>query len=184
MECPDCRAQLRQFNYKGILLHECPKCRGRWFDRGELKKAKDRTDDDLRWLDFDLFGSEADKYVVPSSRKVQCPNCSVPMKSLTYQESRVTIYKCTQCHGIWLSHGEFESILKYLERVVDTEPASALAKDALKQFEKITSRQEDKISEIRDFLAVLKLLEIRMAVEHPAIAAVVQRIASFTASLA
>ena len=176
MTCPECRAQLQQINYKGVLLNECPKCKGRWFDRGELKKAKDRTDDDLRWLDFDPFGSDADKQAVPSSQKVQCPRFSARMASLTYQTSRITIYKCTQCHGIWLSHGEFEAIVKYLEKIIDTESASDLAKDALKQFEKIMTREEDKVSEVRDFLAVLKLLEMRVGVEHPRIAAAIQKI--------
>lgn len=176
MECPDCHAELRQVSYKGVLIDECPKCRGRWFDRGELKKAKDRIDDDLRWLDFDLFGPEADKYAVPSSKKVWCPKCSIRMTSLAYQKSGITISKCTQCHGVWLSHGEFEAIVKYLEETVDAESASELARDALKQFEKITTRQEDKISEIRDLHAVLKLLETRLAVEHPRIAAAIQRI--------
>jgi Zn-finger nucleic acid-binding protein len=43
MECPACHAQFGQINFKGVLLDECPKCKGRWFDRGELKEAKDRT---------------------------------------------------------------------------------------------------------------------------------------------
>ncbi len=81
---------------------------------------------------------------------------------------------------MWLNHGEFEAIVKYLERIVDTESASELAKDALRQFEKIATRQEDKISEVRDFLAVLKLLEQRLAVEHPRIAAAAEKIQEFS----
>ena len=79
MKCPDCQTQLHQFDYKGVRIDECPKCKGRWFDRGELKTAKDRTDDDLRWLDFDPFGAEADRYAVASSKTLLCPNCSTRM---------------------------------------------------------------------------------------------------------
>jgi Zn-finger nucleic acid-binding protein len=167
---------LRQFDYKGVRIHECPKCRGRWFQRGELKKAKDRTDDDLRWLDWDPFGPDADRYAVHSSKTLLCPDCSTRMKSLNYSTSGVTIYKCPTCYGIWLSHGEFAAIIKYLEKKIDTESAAELAKDAVRQFEKIATREEDKISEIRDFLAVLKLLEMRIAVEHPALAAAAEKI--------
>lgn len=176
MICPECGAQLRRSDYKGVLLDECPKCRGRWFDRGELKKAKDRTDDDLRWLDFDPFGSDADKLAVPSPHQLPCPKCSVRMTALIYARSAITIHKCTQCHGIWLGHGQFAAIVRYLEKIVDMESTSELVTDSVKQFEKIFTRQEDKISEIRDFLAVLKLLEMRMAVEHPSIASAAQKI--------
>lgn len=110
MKCPNHNAALGQINYRGILIDECPTCKGRWGDRDELRKAKDSTDDDLRWLDFDPFGTEAGRFEVPS-KGLLCPKCSTKMVSLTYETSKVTIDKCLQCHGIWLDHGEFEAII-------------------------------------------------------------------------
>jgi Zn-finger nucleic acid-binding protein len=46
---------LRRTDYHGIRRDECPRCLGRWIDRDELRRAKGRTDRDLRWLDFDPF---------------------------------------------------------------------------------------------------------------------------------
>ena len=48
-----------------------------------------------------------------------------------------------------------------------TEPLSDYIRDAQKQFWEIFTGPEGRISEIKDFLAILKLLEMRMAVENP-----------------
>ncbi len=179
MHCPDCQSSLRQTDYRGIAIEECPECRGRWFDRDELRKAKDRTDDDLRWLDFDPFGEEAAPFEVRSEGR-QCPRCVMAMSSITYETSGVVIDKCGNCHGIWLNHGEFEKIVEHLEQIVSSETASQYIRDAGTQFSQIATGPEGVISEIRDFLAVLRLLELRLAVEHPRIADAAQRIYSIS----
>ncbi len=178
MKCPDHHTELGQINYRGILIDECPTCKGRWFDRDELRKAKDSTDDDLRWLDFDPFGTEAGRFEVPSKGRL-CPKCSTKMASLTYETSRVTIDKCPQCHGIWLDHGEFEAIVKHLEKTVSSETASEYAQDAFRQFLQVATGPEGAISEVRDFLAVMKLLELRIGVENPRVAGMIQKISQY-----
>ncbi len=180
MTCPDCHAELTQMSYKGVLFDECPNCRGRWFDRGQLKAAKDRADEDLRWLNFDPFGDDADRHAVAAKADVVCPKCGQRMAALQYQASRVTIYKCPAGDGVWLSHGEFAAIVAYLEKIVDSESAGALAHDAVKQFEKIGTTEADKPSEVRDFFTVMKLLEMRLAVEHPRLARAAERIQEYS----
>lgn len=169
MKCPDCSSGLEETDYRGLRLDECPRCRGRWFDRDELRQAKDRTDDDLRWLDFDPFGQEAGRFAIRSERDL-CPRCETPMASLTYETSRVVIDKCEQCQGIWLNHGEFEKIIKYLYKIVSSKKAADYVKEAQTQFVEVFTGPEGTISEIRDFLAVLTLLRLRIAVEQPGIA--------------
>ncbi|HXJ85002.1 MAG TPA: zf-TFIIB domain-containing protein [Candidatus Methylomirabilis sp.] len=170
MKCPDCQRDLIPTDYRGIRIDECPGCRGRWFDRDGLREAKDRTDDDLRWLDFDPFGDEANVYDVRSEGR-QCPRCSVTMGSLTYETSGVVIDKCGRCHGIWLNHGEFEKIVEHLERIVSSETAAQYLEEAGKQAARIPAGP---VAGFRDFVAVLRLLEQRLAVEHPRIANAVQ----------
>lgn len=175
LTCPECQAQLASVDYRGIRLDECPKCRGRWFDRDELRKAKDSADADLRWLDFDIFGADANQFAVPGERQ-RCPICSTVMKGLTYEHSGVIVDKCPRCQGIWLNHGEFERIVTYLEELVLNKPASEYVRDAFKQFVEIATGPENRLSEIRDFLAVLKLLEMRFDVESPALTKAAQAI--------
>ncbi len=166
MKCPNCQGDLNEVQYKGVRIHECEKCDGKWFDKDELKQAKDKTDDDLRWLDFELFNEESNKFASSVSKK-HCPKDDSAMTSLTYEDSGVVIDKCNTCRGVWLDKDEFEKIIKHLKKVVVSQPASEYAKDALEEFKEILTGPENRISEIKDFLAVMKFFEMRLAVENP-----------------
>lgn len=175
MLCPEDGSELQTTDYKGVPIDECPRCHGRWFDRDELRKAKDRTDDDLRWLDFDPFGNEADRFTMPSKGK-RCPRDSTQMNTLSYERSGVVIDRCPNCQGIWLSHGAFENIVRHLGRLLSTKQAAELRTDTLSQLVEVVAGPEGVISEVRDFFAVLKMLRLRLAVEHREIAEAADRI--------
>lgn len=173
VKCPDCQVPLRQTDYRGVQIDECPRCLGRWFDRDELRQAKDHSDQDLRWLDFDPFARDAKASQSPH-RDRPCPRCSAAMGVIVYETSRVQIDKCSSCHGVWLDHGEFEKIVRHLEHEVSSESAAQYRKDTERQFAQIVTGPEGPISELRDFFCVLNLLEMRLAVEHPTLATSVQ----------
>ena len=153
----------------------CPRCLGRWFDRDELRTAKDRTDQDLRWLDFDPFGRGVATAPATTTARL-CPHCSVAMGVIAYETLGVRIDTCAGCHGVWLDHGEFEKIVKHLEQEVSAESAAQYRKDTEMQFAQIVTGPEVPISELRDFFCVLNLLEMRLSVEHPTLAGSVQAI--------
>ena len=175
MQCPDCQNNLQPVNCKGIMIDECVRCKGKWFDRDELRRAKDKTDEDLRWLDFDPFGKDAEQLSVASEGGI-CPKCSSKTSSLRYMDSKVVIDKCLNCKGVWLSPGEFAKVIRYLENKVNTETAKGYTRDTFKQFIEIFTGSEGVISEVKDFLAVLYLLELRIVVEHPGLAKASQKI--------
>ena len=128
MTCPDCHAKLTQMNYKGVLFDECRTALARrWFDRGQVKAIRIEPTRLLRWLNFDPFGDDADRHAVAAKADVVCPKCGQRLAALQYQASGVTIYKCPAGDGVWLSHGEFAAIVAYLEKIVDSESAGALA---------------------------------------------------------
>src|SRR3972149_3801618 len=159
LKCPKDQHNLKSASLKGVRIDECPKCGGKWFDRDELRVAKDRTDDDLRWLDFDLFNDDANKYKTRPSLK-KCPKDLENMTELEYMDSKVKVGKCDVCKGVWLDKSEFEKIIKYLENKVISEPASEYRKAVLKELEEIVTGPENTFSEIKDFFAVLRLFEI------------------------
>ena len=123
MRCADCSRDLEQVDFRGIAIQECPRCQGRWFGRDELQKAKDATDEDLRWLDFDPFCEKSNRFTTSPERK-SCPACAAEMTSLAYARSGVIINKCQQCHGVWLHSGEFRKIIGYLESLIVSESSS------------------------------------------------------------
>lgn len=164
MICPDCQSTLEQADLHGVRIDECPNCRGRWFDRDELRRAKDRTDDDLRWLDFDPFA--ADVGAAATAKGPLCPRDSIKMGSIAYEESGVRVDKCAKCHGVWLNHDEFEKIVRHLEAEVNSETAADYGREAGRQLAQIFAGPEGPLSETRDLFAVLHLLRQRLGVEH------------------
>ncbi len=168
MQCPEEGTTLRETESHGVKIHECPQCMGRWFDRDELKKAIDSTDEDLRWLDFDPFTAEAQGAGAARGRRL-CPKDEVPMGVIPYEKSGVNIDKCAQCQGIWLSSEEFERIVKHLEDEVNSETARQLEGEAARQLGQVFTGPEGPASELRDLFSVLHLLRQRWAVEHPGV---------------
>lgn len=169
MKCPDCGNTLKMAAYLGVNIYECDKCDGKWFGHDELKMAIDKKEDSLRWLDFNVFEDIEGKYASAESAKI-CPKCNTHLTAKKYSESSVLIGVCHKCGGVWLDKNEFQKIIKYLEHVVFTEPAKGYAKEVMKEFKEIFTGPQNKISEIKDFIAVVKLFELRLVVENPWIA--------------
>ena len=46
MNCPKCDGKLESKQFKKVAIQECESCHGLWFDKDELKSAKDSTDED------------------------------------------------------------------------------------------------------------------------------------------
>lgn len=170
MNCPSCKHQLTSYSYKNVQLDKCPHCHGMWFDKDELRKAKDRTDNDLRWMDFQLFDEKPNKYSAKTESKKICPKCQLPLHSQEYMHSKIRIDRCSQCDGVWLDDEEFNKIIDYLEKKIITETASEYQEDVKEQFKEVFSGDENKISEMKDLFVVMNLYEMRVMAEHPKLA--------------
>jgi len=171
MKCPKCDGKLESREFKKIKIEECEKCHGLWFDHEELKRAKDSTDTDLAWLDFDIFEDKENKYT-KSETHIHCPVDSTKLAKLTYSHSRVSIDACPNCHGIFLDEDEFGKIIKYLENEVVSNTSEDWAKEALEEFTQILDGEDLKSSEFKDLFTILKLGETRLSAEHEKITAV------------
>ena len=55
MDCPRCKQALVIHTLESVKVHECPACKGAWFDLDELRALKDASDPDLRWMDFQIW---------------------------------------------------------------------------------------------------------------------------------
>jgi Zn-finger nucleic acid-binding protein len=166
MKCPKCEANLESKTFKKVNIHECGTCSGLWFDKDELNRAKDSTDEDLAWLDFDIFEEKESKYSKKESGRV-CPRDNSNLVTLIYSDSKINIDACPTCHGTWLDREEFEKIIKYLEDKVVSETSGEYAKDLVHQFTQILTGPTHLASEVKDFMAVLRLFEKRLEAEHP-----------------
>lgn len=171
--CPNCGHGLEAADLNHITVHDCPGCGGIWFARDELRRAKDNAEHgDLRWIDFDLFA--AAENARPGTRA--CPTCGEALHVIVYPHSKVRVDVCAADHGVWLDRDEFDKIIRALDELVDRMSVAEYERAALHELAQVVHGPESHWSELRDFLAVFHLLELRLGIEHPQTAAVVDNL--------
>jgi Zn-finger nucleic acid-binding protein len=149
----------------GTEVDECPRCRGVWFDRGELESAKDQVDPDLQWMDLESWKPEEDFHVETSS--LECPRCGHGMAGIEHRGAKVQIFHCGGCEGVWLDGGTFPRIIQAMEREIQTKPLSDYAKASLLEAKEILTGEEGPVSGWRDLRVLLRLLEYRFLADIP-----------------
>lgn len=165
MDCPKCHESMKVENIENVEIDECPKCSSIWFDQDELRKAKDQTDPDLNWMDFEIWKHE-DRFKF-AARVLKCPKCNINMVAIDYGETGVEIDYCPQCQGTWLDEGEFGKIIDALRTELETKSISDYAKASLKEAKEIITGGEGLISEWKDFTTVLRMFRYRFFIEKP-----------------
>ncbi len=167
MECPSCKHELKKLIYKDVDLDQCLSCGGMWFDGGELRKAKDKEDEFLRWLDVDLF-SDPKKFIGGNST-MNCPNDKEPLYEILYDNADIKVDVCRKCQGIWVDKDEYEKIVAFLKRMVFHEDAKEYLVHLEEQIKQIVTGPEGTVSEFLDAYMVFRLLENRVVSQWPRI---------------
>ena len=165
MQCPQCDTQLQRRTIRTVEVDECFDCKGVWFDIDELRKAKDDADADLQWMDFDLW-KHPERFHV-TSKPLACPRCAVDMAAIEYDTTGVEVNSCPKCEGVWLDAGEFEKIIASLTEELLSKDVPAYIRASLEEAKEILSGPESFVSEWKDFLTVLRLLDYRILIENP-----------------
>jgi len=175
MNCPICKnKKLSSVILYNVEVDYCPNCLGLWFEKDELGQAKDEKDRNLRWLDIDLWKREKDFKISYGIRL--CPSCRVPLYEVYYGNSGVIVDVCNLCQGIWLDRAEFKKITDWLKQKADYEILNNYVKNLFLEFSEIFIGPEPLREEILDFLAVLKLLNYKFTVQHPAISRIISKL--------
>jgi len=173
INCPNCKKEaLEKVILLNIEVDYCPKCFGLWFDDNELRQAKDKKDENLNWLDIDLWRDKK-KFDISQGGRL-CPHCRMPLYEVKYDNSKIRVDLCSLCKGIWLDRGEFKKIIKYLKEKADYEVLYNFSKNLMEEFWEIFAGPEKIREEILDFLTLLKLLHYKFAVQHPHLAALIK----------
>jgi Zn-finger nucleic acid-binding protein len=172
MKCPVDGSELETCTLQSVAIEECAQCQGLWFEHGELRKVKDEMVPDAIWLDFDLWSDQAAFDVGWSERK--CPECGKKMAIISYGETGENVDYCVDEHGVWLDKGELEAIVKALEVEINTKGVSEYAAASVAAALEIVTGDEGIISEWKDFLSVIRLLQYRVLSENPKMAEALQ----------
>lgn len=165
MECPNDKEQLEKVLFHNVEVDYCPKCLGIWFDKDELRLAKDDKDKQLNWVDVDLWRDKS-KFQLSHGDK-HCPSCRAGLVEVKYDGSKTRIDFCKMCEGAWLDRGEFKQIINYLKNKSDYEILHHYTKNLVVELWEVFSGPEGFRSELEDFLMLLKLLNYKLMAQHP-----------------
>ncbi len=166
MDCPRCHEALKPRPLQGVEVDACATCEGLWFEDDELRQAKDHAEPDANWLDFDIW-KHPERFLI-SAAALQCPSCDKGMVALDYDETGVQIDACPACRGVWLDGGEFEALVDALHKELQKRPASEYLRSSLDEARQLVTGSEGLASDWGDLRTVVRLLQYRVFVEHPA----------------
>lgn len=177
MKCPNCKTSLEEIKISDTKINHCGQCGGLWFEKDELRLVKDKSDENLKWLDFELknksfnwrhfeiWKKKAEFQLFKDQRL--CPDCQVPLYKVNYGDSRIEIDVCSLCLGVWLDKEEFKKIIGYLKKKADYELLRNYVKNLVEESKEIFVGPENLRSEISDFLTIVKLLKYKFATQYP-----------------
>ncbi len=165
MDCPNKHGQMQKALFHNVEVDYCAECLGIWFDNGELALAKNDSDKQLNWLDFDIWRDKGKFQLLPTERR--CPSCRIPLVHVMYDNSNVKIDFCKHCQGIWLDRGEFKQIMIYLKKKADYEILHHYAKNLVVQLWEVFGGPQKFREELEEFLMLAKLFNYKFLTQHP-----------------
>ena len=168
MLCPRCKINLEKVLFYNTEVDYCPRCLGMFFEEDELRYAKDARDENLVWLDIDLW-KDPTKFRLNHGIRL-CPACRLPLYEVYYGTSQIIVDVCNVCYGVWLDKGEFKKIINYLKERADWQILHKYGQALVEEFKEIFTGPETLREEIFDFLIVLKLLNYKLFAQHSKIA--------------
>jgi uncharacterized protein len=173
MKCPICKnTKLKQEIFHNVEVDYCPTCLGIWFNKDELRWAKDNKDKDLNWMDIDLWKDQTKFKVSRGDRRV-CPSCRVPLYEVYYGDSGIIVDVCNLCEGVWLDRKEFLKITSWLKDKADYEILHNYSANLVKEFGEVFLGPESLKEEASDLLTVLKMLNYKLMVQRPLISKII-----------
>ncbi|GEM_PF-2472294 len=175
MKCPRDGGELEEAQLDHITVHDCSGCGGIWFQADELHRAEAKADEWIGWIDVDVFGAAQ-----ATGRKTgrHCPVCGEQMTALEYPHSSVSIDVCVADHGTWLDKGEFDKVVKALDDVTNAMSEREYGEAAAHRLREIVHGNESHLQELRNFMTIFRLMEMRIGIQHPATADAVNRISA------
>ena len=171
MKCPRDAKELDEVIINHCRVDRCDKCGGIWFDQDELSAIKDERDENLSWLDFDLW-SDVNK-LKSGGTFLDCPRDGSPLYKIRYGSSEVMADVCLECHGVWLDKDELDKIIKDLEEKINTETLPEYLKDLELEFKDLFLEHKNSKKDIRDIAIIMKLIAYRLVAQHPKITEIV-----------
>ncbi len=119
MNCPACRVPMKEYLYKErIPVDVCKKCRGVWFDQGEMNPFLSMwtaTHPDLPDAPISLNRDITDPTCLDEAGR-PCPRDHGAMKKYNFAyDSNVILDRCPTCEGVWVDKPEIRRLAVYMK---------------------------------------------------------------------
>jgi Zn-finger nucleic acid-binding protein len=113
MICPACKSDMIVVEHHKIELDYCTKCRGVWFDAGELELLLESAG--LEGVEPLLAGLASSPEAESKEKKRKCPICVRKMRKVLFgQEPEILLDICRRGDGVWFDGGELAQLVKQL----------------------------------------------------------------------
>jgi Zn-finger nucleic acid-binding protein len=102
-----------------IVLDQCSRCGGIWFDRWEVLAVDPKKVDEID--NFDLDRLQEPLEINPVQK---CPRCGTILRRFRdpVLSREILIFRCSRCDGVWLNCGELKKYKRERERLKQKKP--------------------------------------------------------------
>lgn len=99
-----------------IIVDQCEKCGGIWFDESELFRAKQGEAEKIEVLNTEILRTPS---TIENSNLI-CPRDQTAMHRFTdkYFPQDIILVRCPSCHGIWLNRGIFTKYQQFRQELM------------------------------------------------------------------
>ncbi|MDQ7821244.1 MAG: zf-TFIIB domain-containing protein [Candidatus Eremiobacteraeota bacterium] len=96
----------------GLHLEACPRCRGWWFDVGELERFLRSSEFRCQVEDFDRKSAASPEGRAPISgyRLLVCCKCGTAMHERVFRGIKIDV--CQNCRSLWFDAGELTALME------------------------------------------------------------------------
>ena len=121
MFCPNDRTEMHQVKIvshygQPIILDQCEKCGGIWFDESELFRAKQGEAENIELLDVEKLRTPTGI----DNSNLLCPIDQAALFRFTdkFFPEDIILEHCPSCKGIWLNRGIFTKYQKFRDDLI------------------------------------------------------------------
>jgi Zn-finger nucleic acid-binding protein len=139
-----------------ILLDQCEKCGGIWFDQSELYRARQGEAEKIELLDPEILATPSSI----ESTKLFCPRDRTELIRFTdkYFPQGIIIERCPVCDGFWLNRGEFTKYQKARQELQHSKEITAADAKLSEELQRILAAHQsgstvDTLARLDNFLS-------------------------------
>lgn len=103
LTCPECDTSMKQLPLGSVLLDQCMKCSGFWFEAGELTAAL------KEWPQAEGYRNPMDH---PVESALDCPQCVDKPQLQAWNIHDLIVPNCTKCGGVFLAPHALRAFLE------------------------------------------------------------------------